>query len=71
MIDRTVSDYFVGNYEVFEGAFNKMDHAVATNNSNEFIEGNVMIQEKLDYDTQFRNQSEFDSLMDDSSSFKL
>ncbi len=71
LIDRTVSDYFVGNYEVFERAFNKMDHAVAANNSNEFIEGNVMLQEKLDYDTQFRNQSEFDSLMDDSSSFKL
>ena len=71
LIDRTVSDYFVCNYEVFEEAFNKMDHAVATNNSDEFIEGNVMIQEKLDYDTRFRNQSEFDSLMDGDDAFKL
>ena len=71
LIDRTVSDYFVSNYEVFEVAFNKMDHAVATNNSDEFIEGNVMIQEKLDYDTQFKNQSEFDSLMGENSAFKL
>ena len=71
LIDRTVSDYFVSNYEVFEEAFNKMDHAVATNNSDEFIEGNVMIQEKLDYDTQFRSQSEFDSLMDGDEDFKL
>ncbi len=71
IIDRTVSDYFVNNYEVFEEAFNKMDHAVETNNSDEFIEGNVMIQKKLDYDTQFKSQSEFDSLMDSDTTFKL
>lgn len=71
LIDRTVSEYFVGNYEVFGKAFNKMDHAVATNNSNEFIEGNVMIQEKLDYDVQFRNQSEFDLLMGEDGSIRL
>lgn len=71
LIDRTVSDYFAGNYEVFETAFAKMDHAVATNNSDEFIDGNVMIQQKLDYDTQFKNQSEFDSLMGNDESFRL
>ncbi len=71
LIDRTVSDYFIGNYEVFDMAFSKMDHAVTTNNSDEFIEGNVMIQEKLEYDTQFKNQSEFNSLMGNDESFKL
>ena len=71
LIDRTVSDYFVGNYEVFDMAFSKMDHAVATYNSDEFIEGNVMIQEKLEYDTQFKSRSEFDLLMGNDESFKL
>lgn len=71
IIDRAVSDFFVEYYELFDLAFKKMDHAIVTNDSDEFIEGNTMIQKKLGYDTQFENQEEFDGLMDMDDSFKL
>lgn len=71
IIDRTVSDYLVGYYELFDEAFAKMDHAIETNNSDEFIEGNNMIQEKLNYDSQFNNQDEFDALVDSEEDFVL
>ena len=36
-----------------------------------FIRGNVMIQEILNYHVQFRNQNEFDALMDGDAAFVL
>lgn len=41
-----------------------MQQGIAANDSDCFIRGNVVIQRVLGHEVQFRNQQEFDDLMD-------
>ena len=67
-----VEDYFEKYIVAFEQGLSLMEEGIASNDENKFIEGNVLIQETLDYDVQFHNKEEFDSLMeDDDEDFKL
>ncbi len=55
----------------FHQGFELIDAGIATGDSDLLIQGNTMIQERLGYDVQFRNQTEFDDLMSSDDSFKL
>ena len=46
-----------------------MDEGIVNNDSNAFIEGNAIIQERFDRNTQFKSQDEFDDLMDSDDGF--
>ena len=57
--------------KTFEHGFAMMDKAIEDNDSNGYIKGNAEIQKTLGYYAQFRNQKEFDELMDSDINFKL
>jgi len=62
-MNATVEHYLTQHYEAIDGGFKAMDEAILQNDTNGFISGNAMIQEKLGYTTQFKSQGEFDDLM--------
>ena len=67
-----VESYFEQYITAFDQGLSIMDKAIADNDENAFIEGNVLIQDTLHYETQFRNKEEFDQLMsDEEEDFKL
>ena len=67
-----VESYFEQYITAFDQGLSIMDKAIADNDENAFIEGNVLIQDTLNYETQFRNKEEFDELMsDEEADFKL
>ena len=67
-----VENYFEKYIVAFDKGLALMDEGLASNDESKFIEGNVLIQETLDYDIQFHNKEEFDSLMgDDEEAFRL
>ena len=73
---RTEMEYVVNHYlteriEVFESGFAAMDKAILENDTDGYIGGNAAIQEVLGYKSQFKNQSEFDALMESDQDFKL
>ena len=66
-----VNQYMTTHHEAFESGFAAMDRALMENDIDGYIKGNAEIQSILGYHMQFRNQSEFDLLMDSDESFKL
>ena len=70
-MEEIISAYFTERYEVINYSFEQMDQAILKGDSNGYIKANVEMQELLGYDVQFRNQDEFDDLMDSDLSFKL
>ena len=70
-LDRTVENYLSAYLQSFREGFELIDAGMQTDDADLLIQGNVTIQEQLDYDVQFRSQSEFDSLMDSEDDFKL
>lgn len=68
----TVEDYLEDYMLAFNAGFNLMDEGIAENDGEKYIQGNILMQNKLGYDTQFKNIEEFCSLMDnDEETFKL
>ena len=66
-----ITKYFDKHLKTFEHGFAMMDKAIEENDSNGYIKGNAEIQKTLGYYAQFRNQKEFDELMDSDINFKL
>lgn len=70
-MNATVSDYLYIHAETFNEGIAAMDRAILEGDVNGFIRGNVAIQEILNYKVQFRDQNEFDALMDADTAFVL
>lgn len=70
-MDAAVSDCLYIHAETFNAGIAAMDQAILDGDAQGFIRGNVMIQEILNYHVQFRNQNEFDALMDGDAAFVL
>ena len=70
-METAVNRYLNRHYETFEHAFDTMNQALLENDSDGYIRGNVEIQKLLGYDVQFKNQEEFDDLMDSDIALKL
>lgn len=70
-MNAAVSDCLYIHGETFNAGIAAMDRAILDGNAQGFIRGNVMIQEILNYHVQFRNQNEFDALMDGDAAFVL
>ena len=66
-----MEEYFADYIVTFDVAVDMMDQGIVENDSNKFIEGNNLIQEKLGKEAQFKNQDEFDSLMGSDDDFKF
>lgn len=66
-----VEEYLAEDLEAFLNGFDKMKQGIRSNNSDLFIDGNVIIQRKLGREIQFKNQSEFDALMSSEEPLKL
>lgn len=67
----SVSDYLFIRSETFNEGVAAMDQAIMDGDINGFIRGNTIIQEILNYKIQFRNQDEFDMLMESDTAFVL
>ena len=70
-MEQTVSKYLSSHIGTFEAGFDAMDKALLDGDVNGYIRGNVEIQEILGRDIQFRNQEEFNDLMDSDDAFIL
>ena len=70
-MNASVSDYLYIHAETFNEGLAAMDRAILEGDVNGFIRGNVAIQEILNYKIQFRDQNEFDALMDADTAFVL
>ena len=70
-MNAAVSDCLYIHGETFNVGIAAMDGAILDGDAQGFIRGNVMIQEILNYHVQFRNQNEFDALMDGDAAFVL
>lgn len=70
-MNAAVSDCLYIHAETFNAGIAAMDRAILDGDAQGFIRGNVMIQEILNYHVQFRNQNEFDALMDGDAAFVL
>lgn len=70
-MNAAVSDCLYIHAETFNAGIAAMDRAILDGDAQGFIRGNVMIQEILNYHVQFRNQNEFDTLMDGDAAFVL
>lgn len=70
-MDRIVSQYLGRHISAFQSGFRKMDQAILDRDSNGYLRGSTEIQEALGYDVQFRNQDDFDALMDSDDAFHL
>ena len=66
-----VSDYLYDHAETFNTGIAAMDRAILEGDVDGFLRGNVMIQEILNYKVKFRNQEEFDALMESDAVFVL
>lgn len=63
-LEEKVSNYLVEDIEAFIEGFDYMKEGIAFGDSNLVIKGNVIIQEVLGREPQFKTQEEFDELMD-------
>lgn len=54
-----------------ECGFGMMHQGILDNDVEQYIAGNVVIQETMDYDVQFKNQKEFDDIMLSENALKL
>ena len=70
-MNAAVSDCLYIHAETFNAGIAAMDRAILDGDAQGFIRGNVTIQEILNYHVQFRNQNEFDALMDGDAAFVL
>lgn len=70
-MNAAVSDCLYIHGETFNAGIAAMDRAILDGDAQGFIRGNVMIQEILNYHVQFRDQNEFDALMDGDAAFVL
>lgn len=70
-MERIVSTYLTEKLETFESGFTAMDQAMLDGDADGYIKGSVEIQEILGYGVHFRNQDEFDDLMNSDEAFKL
>ena len=70
-MESVVSEYMMDRLRVFGTAMDKMEEAIRNDDTDRFIEGNNMIQEKLGANTVFSSQDEFDLLMDSDEDFKF
>ncbi|MCF0115057.1 MAG: hypothetical protein HUJ56_06860 [Erysipelotrichaceae bacterium] len=70
-MNQMVSDYLTVRQETFIESFKAMDKAILDGDINGYIKANNSIQEILKYDIQFRNEDEFDALMNSDMDFKL
>ena len=70
-MERIVNQYLTDHLETFESGFMAMDKALIENDVDGYIKGNAEIQSILGYQMQFRNQDEFNHLMDSEETFKL
>ncbi len=66
-----VENYLSAYLLSFHKGFDLIDTGMQTHDTDLVIQGNVLIQEQMGYDTQFCNQSEFDKLMASDDDFKL
>lgn len=66
-----VSQYMTDHIQTFNQGFLEMDKAVMERDINGFIRGNVLIQEVLGKEVQFRTQEEFNELMLSDTEFRL
>lgn len=71
LLERYLEQYMAENLQAFLMGTDVMDEAEAMGNSDLFIQGNVVIQRVLGRELQFRNQDEFDSLMESDEDFVL
>ena len=70
-IDLVANEYILLHFKSFDEGLKMMDEAIFENDSDRFIAGNVVIQEKLGRKDFFKSQNEFDTIMERDSSFKL
>ena len=70
-MEMVVSEYMIDRLRVFGTAMDMMDKAIKNDDTDGFIEGNNMIQEKLGAKAVFSSQDEFDMLMDSDEDFKF
>ena len=70
-INQRMSEYLTTHLEAFEEGLAMMDQAIADNDPDGYIRGNVELQKVMKYDVQFTTQEEFDELMDSDEAFKL
>ena len=66
-----VSEYMIDRLSVFGAGMDMMDEALLADDTDKFIQGNNMIQQKLGTQSQFSSQDEFDDLMLSDGDFKL
>lgn len=66
-LEAALANYLAEDIEVFITGFDTMTTGLASNDSDTFIKGNVIIQTVLGREPQFRTQAEFDRLMDSDS----
>lgn len=70
-MNEIASNYLFEHADAFNKGIAAMDRAILEGDINGFIKGNTDIQDILNYEVQFRNEEEFDSLMDSDIAFKL
>ena len=70
-MENVVSEYMVDRLTVFGEGLDMMDEAIKNDDSDSFIKGNNMIQEKLGHKSSFASMDEFDDLMMSDDSFKM
>lgn len=70
-MEEIVSEYMIDRLTVFGAGLDMMDQALLSDNTDDFIKGNNMIQEKLGNDASFSSQDEFDALMNSNDDFKF
>lgn len=67
--EQRVSEYMNKHLDAFLDGFAAMDQAIAANDPDGYIAGNVQIQQILGADVQFTTQQEFDALMESDEDF--
>lgn len=70
MMEQIVAEYIEKKLDAFSTAFNTMDGAVVSNDANEFIRGNRILQNELGRKS-FENTDEFDAIMREDDIFML
>lgn len=70
-MNNIVEEYMSDHYSTFMSGFNAMDKYIIDNDYEGYIAQNVRLQEYLGKEVQFRNQDEFDTLMNSEVSLVL
>lgn len=70
-MNEAVDGYLSEHLEKFELGFRTMDQAILDGDVNGYIKGNNQIQEMLGYNVQFKNEEEFEDLMNSDEAFVL